>query len=260
MPLSQPGWYTDINGLIHLTGGAGSANDLASFRGDLGVTSGTGAYAAWADQSGNGNNATQATGSLQPAQSTTINGQKCCSFNGSTALELPAFMPTSGALYFMIAYKLTATPGASTFFEFLKLVSSVPLFWRIAFTNYTLYYSYQQLAQVGISTAAGLGFQPTLDTNPHALVQTYNGNTNTSATSYTTILDGTSETLSVGGNMNEPLITDLAGIGGRILAADTVVNGAKIDIAELHIGSGTPSAGQLSAITNNWTARYGLVA
>ncbi len=69
-----------------------SANLLLWLRGDLGV-SGTTAISAWADQSGNGRNATQSTGALKPALVTGVlnNGVlPSISFSGSQYLNLAA--------------------------------------------------------------------------------------------------------------------------------------------------------------------------
>lgn len=64
--------------------------------GDLGITLGTG-VSAWADQSGNGNDATQATGIMQPAfNASGLNGRGTLGFDGSndhlvfSSLDLPA--------------------------------------------------------------------------------------------------------------------------------------------------------------------------
>lgn len=49
------------------------------------------AISSWADQSGNGRNATQGTGSSQPAVKIGVNGKKCASFDGGDQLDTSSF-------------------------------------------------------------------------------------------------------------------------------------------------------------------------
>ena len=69
-----------------------SANLMMWLRSDVGVTTSSGAVTNWADQSGNGYNATQTSGSARPTLTTNaVNGLPAITFNGSSQfLNLPA--------------------------------------------------------------------------------------------------------------------------------------------------------------------------
>ncbi len=85
-----------------------SANLMMWLRSDVGVTTSSGAVTNWADQSGNGYNATQTSGSARPTLTTNaVNGLPAITFNGSSHfLNLPAgFKDLSQGLSFYIVYK-----------------------------------------------------------------------------------------------------------------------------------------------------------
>jgi hypothetical protein len=65
-------------------------------RADLGITIGTG-VSAWADQSGNGNNFTQATGSAQPSL-VTMSGRQAIRFTGASSQSLACVHTASAML------------------------------------------------------------------------------------------------------------------------------------------------------------------
>lgn len=83
-------------------------------RGDLGITIGTG-VSAWADQSGNGNNASQATGSKQPTlklSDPAYGGQATLSFASGSAqsMTLAALLPAEPFTAYVVG---ESTSGAS---------------------------------------------------------------------------------------------------------------------------------------------------
>lgn len=85
-----------------------SANLMMWLRSDVGVTTSSGAVTNWADQSGNGYNATQSSGSARPTLTTNaVNGLPAITFNGSSHfLTLPAgFSNLSQGISFYIVYK-----------------------------------------------------------------------------------------------------------------------------------------------------------
>ena len=92
-----------------------SSNLLLWLRSDLGVTSTAGAVSQWSDQSGNSNNATQSTGTLQPSLVTgAINNGvvPTISFNGTSQyLSLPSGFAnfTAGASIFTVIKPSSST-------------------------------------------------------------------------------------------------------------------------------------------------------
>lgn len=78
-------------GLINFNPRSVSSKQLISWhKADSGITTGTG-VAAWADQSGNGFTASQATGGLQPALDTsTLNGRPSLNFTSGKYMLFPA--------------------------------------------------------------------------------------------------------------------------------------------------------------------------
>lgn len=110
---TNQGTFANVNLLTNVP--QRSANMLLWLRSDAGVVSNSGSVSSWLDQSGNGNNASGASGS-QPTFGTTgsINGEPVLSFNGtSQSLSLgPGFANfTSGLSIFIVA---TPTADSNT--------------------------------------------------------------------------------------------------------------------------------------------------
>lgn len=96
-----------------------SKSPVFFFSGDLGVTIGTG-VSAWADQSGNGRNATQATGGNQPAYSATgLNSKGVITFDGTDDHINIAYIPpapaTTPSWYWIVFNPLVGATGATFF-------------------------------------------------------------------------------------------------------------------------------------------------
>jgi hypothetical protein len=83
-------------------------------RADLGITIGTG-VSAWADQSGNGNGVTQATGANQPTVNAAgaPNSLPCLVFNGSTQFLSAASAITSATAFTWFVVNMTTTVTVS---------------------------------------------------------------------------------------------------------------------------------------------------
>lgn len=86
-------------------------------RADLGITIATG-VSAWADQSGNGNNATQATGANQPlfVANSTMNGRPSVRFNGVAQVLSTTTGATTTDHTIIVAGKWVALPAAQKAF------------------------------------------------------------------------------------------------------------------------------------------------
>jgi len=84
-------------------------------RADLGVTLNSGNVSAWADQSGQGNNATQGTGADQPPLvSSGIGGQASLSFNGSSQFIKTGTLSAIPQTEFVVAMSNITSGGYAT--------------------------------------------------------------------------------------------------------------------------------------------------
>lgn len=258
VPNNSQQYTTDGYGLVHLVGGSG-ASDLAIYRGDLGLTYGTDGYINWADQSLNANTFAQATATLQPVQSYTINSQACMSFSGSTAMSAPIYYPIAGvAKGIMLVYKLTTVPTSGTGVDVaLNLKNASSTFSAIYFfNNYSAFSNISYCFDVATSTVFS-GINPTIDTNVHTLIIQYNGGTNSSSSSYTTYFDGVLTAQGAGTGSTTSTAGNLCSVGGILSSSNSMSNATHIDIAELHAFTGTLTPQQIAAIQSYWTTRYG---
>jgi hypothetical protein len=88
-------------------------------RGDLGITIGAG-VSSWADQSGQGNNATQGTGTKQPAYSSSggSNAQPAITFNGTSDYLSGSGTPLGGSATLFAVLKYASTAGTTVPWSF----------------------------------------------------------------------------------------------------------------------------------------------
>lgn len=204
-------------------------------RSDLGITIGTG-VSAWADQSGNGVNFTQASASLQPAL---IAG----ALNGRPVVR------SDGVDDYMTATWPRVSPGTQPFYIWAVMSQ---LAWTGGF--------------IGDFSAAGFMLRPNGGVSPQ--LQQFNGtyvNLNGGATlgSYFRVeaqfTNSTSDyfkigsTLASGGNAGN-------GAGSGTLSLFSFIPGSgfgQFAFAEIFAFLGTPTAGQRSALDNYCTNLYG---
>lgn len=97
-------------------------NPVLYLRADTGVTESGGAVSQWDDLSGNGNNATQTTGSVQPTlQTTGINGLPSLNFDGTDRMTTPTFGNTITECTIAVVTKISSLDNiAPTFFAQLS--------------------------------------------------------------------------------------------------------------------------------------------
>jgi hypothetical protein len=92
-----------------------TANLAAWYQAEKGITIGTG-VSAWADQSGNGNTLTQATGANQPAYSATggSNGTAMVTFDGSNdTMSTAGFTLAQPNTYYLLAKQISWVLGGT---------------------------------------------------------------------------------------------------------------------------------------------------
>jgi hypothetical protein len=88
------------------------------------------------------------------------------------------------------------------------------------------------------------------------LVWTYNGGTNTSTSSYTALLDNTSDTVATSSTFNRTS-TDLPSLGGRLTSGNVVSDGLVGDIGELLVTSNVISGTNETNMHTYFNNRYG---
>jgi hypothetical protein len=190
-------------------------------RSDLGVT-GSSKASGWADQTGNGNNASQGTSSAQPTITTGVRGLQALEFSTNVAMALPSFA-VAGAKSIAIIFQCTSDPSTSTFQSLLTLLTATGgLFSELILANITGYKPYTFAAD--FTTITALGSAAALDTNTHGILVTYNGGTNTSAASYSALLDNATQGVAAS-STDARTSTDSASVGGRIGTGNVCSNG-----------------------------------
>jgi hypothetical protein len=224
-------------------------------RGDLGVTASGGYVSAWADQSGSGHNFAQAGGTtFSPQTATGINGQATLQFGATSNQVLygASNFTSLGAKNFAVVYEATVTP--SSFYSLLTLATSGDAFSELLLSNlgapyqpFSFYCDFTSATAVGVSNA--------IDTNPHAVVVTYNGGTNTSTSSYTFTLDNASQTVLTGGTL-APTSTDPASVGARSNSSGVGTGTLTGHIAEVIVWT-TSSGTDAANLHKYFNARYG---
>jgi hypothetical protein len=218
-------------------------------RGDLGISLNGSTVSAWADQSGNGNNATQSTGSSQPVLTTSIGGQQCVSFNASGKTMTFAQFLAAGAKTIVFVRKLVLVP-AGGFLQLGVLLNNGTTGCMLNYqgTGPTKFF-YADCAN-GVSVAT-LYVPEALDANPHLDVCTYNGGTNNATTSYAMYLDGALESFSSGGatGSGDPTIASAIGVSSSL---------HKIDIAEIIVYSNQISTSDRNKLGGYIQTRYGI--
>lgn len=158
---------------------------------DAGVTLTSGKVSTWADQSGNGNDATQGSGALRPTlNSSSIGGQQGITFAGGQFLQ--STFTLGAAMQRIVVFKISSLPATNAFYSLMtnnsgsNTVSDLDLFNGGGYAPYTFANDYTFIA-------GGVGIADVIDTNPHVFEQSYNGGDNTDAASYSAALDGASK-------------------------------------------------------------------
>lgn len=224
-------------------------------RGDLGITlDGSSKVQNWADQSGNGNDASQSTAADRPANSGVFGSGLCVSFTGNPIrLSLPNFM-TSGAKTIVVVRAITSLPGSNIKYSILDLFDGSSLSSRVLYCG-TNANSNPNLALAADFTSGGIdlvGANYTLDTAPHVDFVDYNGGTNTSTGSYDEYLDGTSQVIA------GPATGAFAGAVSAAIGGSSSSIAAKVDVAEIIVYNRQLTSTERNALSGYLQTQWGI--
>lgn len=207
-------------------------------RADLGVTIDTG-VSVWADQSGNGADYAQATGTAQPAVTVadvSLNGQDTITFDGTSD--------------FLAATLALPAPGTTPTFIWAILRQNAWTITRNIFsdTTATRLLIFQQTAEPGITMAS---------------TTQVNNNTAVAVGAWCRLAcqfqNSTSDYLKLAAtSVTGASANNFAGGGGRRIAINSTGSAfCSMSLAELIYFAGVPTAGQLADMDLYATARYG---
>ncbi len=200
---------------------------------DVGVTVATG-VSSWADQSGNGRNAVQATTASQPAlQPAAVNGRGSVLFDGTDDFLQIAYVPpapgTTPAWYWMVFRPITAVTGSNSF----SSGNSRPRFY---WQNASLMNANAGVAGTGIAVTAGQWYRAELFFN-----------------------NATTDYKKIGASSNTGIsLGNLAGAGSFLLGSgNSGSNPSNVEIVCFGAWAGEPTPAEKAALDAWVTAYYG---
>lgn len=176
-----------------------------------GVTESGGFVSAWADQSGNGNNAAQASGGAQPSYSATgFNSKPTLVFVDNIWLDIASDLTASSSTIFVV-YKLD--DSADRFTNLLSYSGNLEL-WANSNKTVPTYEGVPVFFGPNALTASQhfLGTDGQ-NTNPHLIQVSWNGGDVNSAASYSGNFDRIAQTIESGGVFGN---TTTSAIGRRL--------------------------------------------
>jgi hypothetical protein len=167
----------------------------------------------WNDLSGGSRNATQGTAAQQPVYSATAyNGFPGITFDGTNDnLALPDSV--TGAKTIAVSYRMTSTFSAMTLRSLVRLLHGTTRS-EVCLVNANFYQNLTFFFDFTTSGGTARGASLTLDTNPHTVIVTYNGGTNTTSANYTCFVDGVSASVVASSTINASA-SSVGSIGGR---------------------------------------------
>lgn len=234
----------------------------AWLRSDMGITLNGSTVSAWADQSGNGNGATQASAGLQPTYVTAngANGRPLLRFGGAHPMQWP--LNLQGAKTVFGVYKVN-TPLSNTFYGIYNIKGSTgPVFSEGLLANSGGYLAQSIEHDVGNAATASVGSSDVNDLGEVTVfVHTYNGGAISSTTSYTSTTNGALRALAASGNFSRTL-TDLGSLGGRLDSVNTpnvsIHTGLFGDIYELAAWNRVLTTDEINSLWTYAQRRYGV--
>ena len=225
-----------------------SANLITWLRADAGVTYNSGQVSLWADQSGNGNNAGQATSADQPTLSTgAINGLPALSFNGSSQfLQFGSGFAnfSSGASIFVVTNP--ATLGSyQTWVSFGNSGSNYLGLEQTSTSGSVSFYTYSGSSSSAVTAASALS------ASQYQLVESVYNGTNTATIYNNGVQKGTGSSLLTAPTTPPRTINYV----GQFAGSGAYLNG---QIAEILVYNTALSSVQRAAVESYIYSKYGI--
>lgn len=188
------------------------------------------AISGWADSSGNGKDATNATGAEQPLYKTSVvNGLPVVRFDGvddDLTITAPGLSKPC-TVAFVARLTNAAPPSAARLYS-----QSSPLIVRTSGTDY------QMLGNLALNYHTGL------DTNPHSHVLSFDSGASSRGCFDGTAVTGNAGSTALGGN--------------AVIASASASNWIAVDIPEIVLINGAVASGNLDRIDGYLAWKYGL--
>jgi hypothetical protein len=225
-----------------------SGNLLVWLDAGAGVTASGGSVSAWADQSGNGNNAAQATAGDQPtlvASSAGFNGQPVLSFNGSSDyLQAPLPVNTVGGLtVFIVAQHDSVSANRAILGGSAGNYGGSSQWFLMQSTASSNFAEINRNGSVNTSVTSG-----TLDTAAHVYAMTYNGGAET----LTQTIDGSSSSSpAIFGNVSYTTL-DI----GALVHFGSPFDYGDVNIAEILVYDEALSSTDAAIVENYLSSKY----
>lgn len=227
----------------------------ALFDAAAGVTIATG-VSAWVDQSGNGNNWSQATGAKQPTVTlNAITTNPAVTFDGAAQFLSGSWVTPAGAKTFWCVRKLVTAPVGAQFFTLYRIGATGALYSQALYIGSGQGYALHTVIADEAAQTTGFGDNTALDTSWHASTDMFTGGSQVIG-SYIVQLDGTTQTTVTSGAIGYAA-TNPSSIGANSDNANTGQNFAPIQIAYLGVWPRQLSAGDLTLLATYRLARFG---
>lgn len=227
----------------------------ALFDAAAGVTIATG-VSAWVDQSGNGNNWSQATGAKQPTVTlNAITTNPAVTFDGAAQFLAGTWLAPIGAKTIWCVRKLVTVPVGAQFFTTYRTEASGNAFSESLYIGAGQGYSVHTIVGDMTSQINGFGDGTALDTSWHASTDIYTGGSQVVG-SYAIQLDGVTQTTLTSGAIGYAA-TNVPSVGARCDNANTGTFFAPLQLAYMGVWPRQLSAGDLTLLNTYRLARFG---